>query len=255
MSVLATRIRERLEFLRMTPRRASLQAGLSPAAVGKMLNGTSESPRYSSLEALSTVLQCSPGYLVGTTDDPETDDTPMPNTLLLVGEIRRGTWQDITRIGEGGGVLIAAPIPDEDAAQFGVVVADRHLDDLAPPGSALHLVRDETRRLKAGDIVVAMRSKYDGALIEMSAWEVLTAGALVQLTTRTRTAARRENASFKPRDDDHMVGTDEHGEMFSVMGRAVRVYIPLGGSALFEVDPRDNSDDIAEHIKKYAPPA
>lgn len=58
MSNLAENILSRLETLRMTPTRASKEAGLGESAIRDIITGKSKSPSINTLQALSQVLEC-----------------------------------------------------------------------------------------------------------------------------------------------------------------------------------------------------
>lgn len=74
--MLQKRINERLKALGLSATAASVEAGLSKDAIRNILRGTSESPRDITLRKLAKVLQCTPDYLTGQSNQVLKDMAP-----------------------------------------------------------------------------------------------------------------------------------------------------------------------------------
>lgn len=68
MDSLAERIQKRLKVVGLSPRGASIKAGLGPDGIRNILRGRTESPRGKTLTALADILQCDIEYLTGESD-------------------------------------------------------------------------------------------------------------------------------------------------------------------------------------------
>jgi hypothetical protein len=64
-AILKERIGERVSALKISWRRASLEAGLEAGFIQDVITGCSQHPGESALANLATVLKCSPAYLTG----------------------------------------------------------------------------------------------------------------------------------------------------------------------------------------------
>lgn len=65
------RIAARLEALKLSPREASLKAGLNTHFLQAILSGKSESPRADNLGKLARALETTPQWLLDGTGDPD----------------------------------------------------------------------------------------------------------------------------------------------------------------------------------------
>ena len=68
-AILKERIGERVSGLKISWRRASLEAGLEAGFIQDIITDRSQQPSEDALASLATVLKCSPAYLVGQSDD------------------------------------------------------------------------------------------------------------------------------------------------------------------------------------------
>lgn len=68
-AILKERIGERVGALKISWRRASLEAGLEAGFIQDIITGRSQHPGEDALASLAAVLKCSPTYLVGQSDD------------------------------------------------------------------------------------------------------------------------------------------------------------------------------------------
>ena len=68
-AILKERIGERVSALKISWRRASLEAGFEAGFIQDIITGRSQHPGEDALASLASVLKCSPAYLVGQSDD------------------------------------------------------------------------------------------------------------------------------------------------------------------------------------------
>jgi hypothetical protein len=68
-AILKERIGERVSALKISWRRASLEAGLEAGFIQDIITDRSQHPGEDALADLATVLKCSPAYLAGQSDD------------------------------------------------------------------------------------------------------------------------------------------------------------------------------------------
>ncbi|MGO4574341.1 hypothetical protein [Microvirga sp. 2TAF3] len=67
--ILKQRIGERVGSLKISWRRASLEAGLEAGFIQDIITGRSKDPAEQALVSLAAVLKCSPAYLIGQSDE------------------------------------------------------------------------------------------------------------------------------------------------------------------------------------------
>lgn len=67
--ILKQRIGDRVGALKISWRRASLEAGLEAGFIQDVITGRSQDPSEDALARLAAVLKCSPAYLTGHTDE------------------------------------------------------------------------------------------------------------------------------------------------------------------------------------------
>jgi len=68
-AILKERIGERVSAIKISWRRASLEAGPEAGFIQDIITGRSQHPGEDALASLATVLKCRPAYLVGGSDD------------------------------------------------------------------------------------------------------------------------------------------------------------------------------------------
>jgi hypothetical protein len=68
-AILKERIGERVGALKISWRRASLEAGFEAGFIQDIITGRCQPPGEDALVSLATVLKCSPAYLTGQSDD------------------------------------------------------------------------------------------------------------------------------------------------------------------------------------------
>jgi transcriptional regulator with XRE-family HTH domain len=82
-TVLNQRIGERVSALKISWRRASLEAGLEAGFIQDIITGRSKEPSEQALSSLALVLKCSPAYLLGHTDEVMGDAATPENARLI----------------------------------------------------------------------------------------------------------------------------------------------------------------------------
>ena len=68
-AILKERIGERVNALKISWRRASLEAGFEAGFIQDIITGRSQYPGEDALESLAAVLKCNPAYLMGQSDE------------------------------------------------------------------------------------------------------------------------------------------------------------------------------------------
>ena len=68
-AILKERIGERVNALKISWRRASLEAGFEAGFIQDIITGRSQVPGEDALASLAVVLKCNPAYLLGQSDD------------------------------------------------------------------------------------------------------------------------------------------------------------------------------------------
>ncbi len=91
-SVLYQRIKQRLEFLELSERQASIDAAGNPQFIRNIRKGASLSPRAENMVKLARTLQCSAAWLMGISDDPTVLNEP-PQGVRFGGIVEAGTFR------------------------------------------------------------------------------------------------------------------------------------------------------------------
>jgi len=68
-AILKERIGERVSALKISWRRASLEAGFEAGFIQDIITGRTQHPDEDTLASLAAVLKCNPAYLLGQSDD------------------------------------------------------------------------------------------------------------------------------------------------------------------------------------------
>jgi len=112
-AILKERIGERVCALKISWRRASLEAGFEAGFIQDIITGRSQHPGEDALVSLATVLRCSPAYLAGQSDDltgasaahgvavPVSDTAQRPDAVMalrIVEELLAGGHVEAARI-------------------------------------------------------------------------------------------------------------------------------------------------------------
>jgi hypothetical protein len=88
-AILKERIGERVGSLKISWRRASLEAGLEAGFIQDIITGRSHHPGEDALASLATALKCSPAYLLGESDDPAGVEIAHDAPLLALDTAQR----------------------------------------------------------------------------------------------------------------------------------------------------------------------
>lgn len=89
MTIVADRIRARLEALELTPRAASLRANRQPFAVRDILSGKNSNPKADLILDLARALVCSADYLLGLSGAPGAAPHDLGIDPRLLGVLQR----------------------------------------------------------------------------------------------------------------------------------------------------------------------
>lgn len=232
-ATLRSRIEGRLKALTLSPRAASLKAGLGPDAIRIILDGRSRSPRADRLQAIARALQCDVRYLLG--ESADVGDPPQTiverggmRSLPIRHEVAAGLWRERDE---------QADAPMGEAPAFVLPAYERFdqwLERVIGPsmnrlgitdGSLIHVVDAIDLRYEPvnDDVVVVERSRAQGALIERSVKQISIDPEGIELWGRSY--EERFNvplsltAGTAPHEDDVTV---------QIAGKVVRAYIQLG---------------------------
>ena len=112
-AILKERIGERVSTLKISWRRASLEAGLEAGFIQDIITGRSHHPGGDALVSLAAALRCSPAYLMGQSDDlagveiahgtarPSSDTVQRPDAVMalrIVDELLTGGHVEAARV-------------------------------------------------------------------------------------------------------------------------------------------------------------
>ena len=112
-AILKERIGERVSALKISWRRASLEAGFEAGFIQDIITDRSQHPGEDALASLAAILKCSPAYLLGQRDDlaggAVADGTPIPASdtvqrpdavmaLRIVDELLAGGHVEAARV-------------------------------------------------------------------------------------------------------------------------------------------------------------
>lgn len=186
---LAHRIRKRLGFLGLTPRAASLRAGLSADAIRTILAGRSRSPRGETLAALAKVLQVDVGYLIGEIDQPVADPSRFrpeggwvaAMKLPVRHEVAAGVWRAVDDYAEplmsGVASIPVGLVPITE--QWLEKVVGASMNRLIPDGAYVHVLDAIAIGYLAipGDVVVVERTRAQGAFRERTLKQIAISDA------------------------------------------------------------------------------
>ena len=112
-AILKERIGERVSALKISWRRASLEAGHEAGFIQDIITGRSQHPSEDALASLAGALKCSPAYLTGQSDDlagavgahsvslPASDTAQRPDAVMalrIVDELLTGGHVEAARV-------------------------------------------------------------------------------------------------------------------------------------------------------------
>lgn len=173
------RIQERLEHLALTPRAASIAAGMSPDAIRGMFRHADSSPTVETLTKLASALKTSPEWLAfGKEDGIEVARAATavrePASLPVIGEVAAGRWLEADDHVDAPAYDPVPVQPDprwrvED--QYGLVVRGSSLNRIALDGDILACVNAVSIRYKPAedDLVIVEMVRNAGLLRQRTA--------------------------------------------------------------------------------------
>jgi hypothetical protein len=112
-AIMKERIGERVSALKISWRRASLEAGLEAGFIQDIITGRSHHPGEDALVSLAAALKCSPAYLIGQSDNlageagsrgtaiPASDTAQRPDAVMalrIVDELLAGGHIEAARV-------------------------------------------------------------------------------------------------------------------------------------------------------------
>jgi SOS-response transcriptional repressor LexA len=181
------RIRQRLDELKKSPRKASLDAGLSADAIRGIFRNPDSSPSVGTIEKLAAALETTADWLAFG-DEKQVFDvvaleaTPSDGQIIsipIVGIAEAGAFREVIEYNDvEPEYLFAERDPDFPRARmFAMKIAGDSMNDAEPPilpGSRVICVDfDETGLpLAEGMLVVIERSRDEGQMLEWSIKEV-----------------------------------------------------------------------------------
>lgn len=222
MSTLAERISERLEILGVSPRAASLKAGLSADAIRNILRGKSVSARADTLAAIARALGCDVRYLLGETDEVGEASESLGELKLPVRYVvGAGAWRETDDSDQVSRRFAPAQhIPGYDQwPQWLEEIEGDSINRLIPPGALIHVAGIFGYTPRNDDLVVVVRTRAGGMLQERTVKQVELTPEGVKLWPR----------SFNDRWKDALVLSDGLGDgedaTVEIAGKVLRAYI------------------------------
>lgn len=222
------RVQQRLDDLDLNPFSAARRAGLESGYVRDILRGKIKEPGAEKLRELSMVLKCSPDYLMGRLDVVgQAPNTAKAITMVVDLSIRHeaaaGNWLAIDELrDEPFGSAPTALVPEyAQYAQWLERVRGDSMDRLLPDGALVHVVDaiEMGYTPHTGDLVIATRTRAQGAFIERSIKQVAVTGAGLQLWPRSYNARWSEPLSLTE-------GVRENDDVeVAIVGKVVRAYL------------------------------
>lgn len=162
MDDLRFRLKQRLSQLNKSMRAASIDAGLSPEAISKILSKPEHSQTLDTIEKLAIGLQTTAQWLAFGTDGSPSET----GTLRLMGEVAAGVWHEAeSQSGSAGRSIRILPDPRFPAdAQFALEARGTSMNRIIEPGDYVHCleVARSGRTSSSGDIVVIERRRASG---------------------------------------------------------------------------------------------
>ncbi|HZH27891.1 MAG TPA: XRE family transcriptional regulator [Azospirillaceae bacterium] len=162
-NTLAERIQARLDALKLSPRKASLNAKQSPDFVRNILRGLSQNPRASALQALADVLNVPVEYLTEVAGQDQAAGLRQVglSKVFVMGAVQAGLWQEAVEWEASD--WYALTVMDDPRyttiPRFGLEVRGNSMNRLYPHGTVLVCVKfsDLAREPKPGEKVICLR--------------------------------------------------------------------------------------------------
>jgi SOS-response transcriptional repressor LexA len=138
-----SRIKERLDILGLSARKASLLAGLHPDTLGKVLQGNTKSLRGDNLTKIARVLKCTEAWLE-TGEEAEFNDVPQPSGIRFGGIVEAGNFRRVNIFNQDADYAIVPLQPNPHypfEAQFAFKVEGESMNlEKIFPGMWVHAV-------------------------------------------------------------------------------------------------------------------
>lgn len=219
MALLKDIVERRLEELGISPPEASRRGGLDRGFVADIVYGRKKSVSHEQLPRLAAALDCSVGYLVGETDNPQ----GFRNELDIEGVVEAGVWRLQTAPPQLPKLpLVGAPNPlgrqiaflvrDDGADLLGIT------DGMVVVGIRYDDARAFGRHLRTGDVVVVRQVRDDGAEFSTSIREVVLGD---DGTAALELRSRRIEVPAIP---FHEGGDNHHIDVMALVTRGVKVF-------------------------------
>ena len=212
MSVFSKRMQETMKLRGIKASQLAEQTGLSKARISQYVNGRYH-PKWDGMVRLAAVLQVSPAWLMGETDDPATaPEAPMPENVHplslrsypVLGDIACGSPIFAYNDGEGGYVTAA-----ETTADF----------CLTAKGDSM-----VNARICDGDEVFIQRTDMvnNGEIAAVAVDDEATLKRVFYYPDEQKLVLQPENPAYRP-----LTFTGEELNHVHILGRAVAVQAKL----------------------------
>ncbi len=219
---IVNRIREGLDRLGLSPRKASIEAGYGPDLIRDWFDDHSVMPRVDSIEALSSVLRMTPEELAfGRKPRRARREQRM---LQIIGEVAAGLWHDVDGAEEREWPQYPVPFdpryPEE--AQYGLLVVGTSINRIAQNGDVLQCLDVGISGVgpQEDDVVVVERRRGQAGQKEVTAKRYRPRGAVIELAPDSTDARWTESFVIDPR----IPAGDEE---IAVIAVVIGVYKPL----------------------------
>lgn len=189
MLVMRDWIGNRLKDLKKTKAALAEHLGVAPARITELSHGK-RSLQSHEIIPFAKFLQMEPIHVLHLLDNPNADVQPNQpidlsptkdqfTTIPIRGEVAAGLWREVDNLNqdmESFGFADTVVIPQyPPELQFGLIVRGESLNKIAPNGATLHcleFISGGAWDVQDGDLVIVQRTKYQGALYEMTAKRV-----------------------------------------------------------------------------------
>lgn len=189
--VIRDRIQARLDALAITPRAASISAGMSPDAIRGIFRNADSSPTVETLTKLAGALKTTPEWLAFGVDEDiakaqEETAKQEPAFLPVIGEVAAGRWleaDDHVDAPEYDPVPVQPDSRWRKEDQYGLLVRGTSLNRIALDGDILACVNAIAARYKPreDDLVIVEMRRNAGLLRQRTAKRYMRQGTHVEL--------------------------------------------------------------------------
>lgn len=170
---LSKRIAKRLTEVKLSARKASMRAGLSPDYI-RDLGRKHSAPKHPNIVAIAKVLELPEQYLLDAVEvgaqQPMLQPRFVMKTVYVKGAVQAGVFREALEWNPSDWFAITVPIEDDYAGveRFGLEVRGPSMNRLYPEGTFVVVVRfqDIARTPEPGERVVVLRRQRGGADFE-----------------------------------------------------------------------------------------